>query len=219
MSRGPKTVPACFAQVNSIDVHDESRSVQTLSDVNALFELYATKGQAPYGEALTQTQHALQCAGLARAVDASDALVVAALFHDVGHLVVDAQNDAAFVLAEHDDDHQLVGARVLAPLFGSTVALPVSLHVTAKRWRCTREPNYYDLLSAASKATLVAQGGLLSEAQCRRFEAHPGFRAALDLRSWDDQGKVDGLDVGTLADYEALVTSLAAAWSRARLER
>jgi predicted HD phosphohydrolase len=189
------------------------------TDVEGLFDLYRTKGQEPYGEALTQSEHALQCAAWARAAAATDALIVAALFHDVGHLVADVQNDTAFTLAERDDDHELVGARVLAPLFGPVVALPVSLHVTAKRWRCTKEPDYFDALSDASQLTLVAQGGALSDEQCRRFEAHPGFHAALALRSWDDHGKVAGLDVGTLDDYDELVTSLAAAWSRARLER
>jgi gamma-butyrobetaine dioxygenase len=189
------------------------------TDVESLFDLYATKGHEPYGEALTQTQHALQCAALARSAEASGALVVAALFHDVGHLVADVQNESGFTLAEHDDDHELIGARVLAPLFGPSVALPVSLHVTAKRWRCAREPAYYEQLSAASKMTLVAQGGPLEEVQCRRFEAHPGFHAALELRTWDDHGKVEGLNVGTLRDYADLVTSMATSWSRARLER
>ena len=187
-----------------------------MSDVDELIELYETKGHDRYGEALTQTQHALQCAALARAEGAEDALIVAALFHDVGHLVVDLQREPGVSLEERDDDHELVGARVLAPIFGPSVALAVSLHVTAKRWRCTTEPAYYDQLSPASSATLVAQGGRLSAGQCRRFEAHPGFASALTLRSWDDQGKVEGLDVGTLADYEGLVTSLAAAWRRAR---
>jgi gamma-butyrobetaine dioxygenase len=197
----------------------EGHAVQTVNDLDDLLALYETRGHEPYGEALTQTQHALQCAALARSAEASDALVIAALFHDVGHLVADLQNGSVFTLAEHDDDHELIGARVLAPLFGPSVALPVSLHVTAKRWRCAREPDYYDHLSAASKMTLVAQGGPLDEVQCRRFEAHPGFHAALELRTWDDLGKVEGLNVGTLRDYSDLVTSMATSWSRARLER
>jgi gamma-butyrobetaine dioxygenase len=200
-------------------VREEGHTGLTVNDVSGLVALYETRGREPYGEALTQTQHALQCAALARRAEASDALVVAALFHDVGHLVADRQNDAGFTLAERDDDHELIGARVLAPLFGPAVALPVSLHVTAKRWRCTREPDYFDQLSTASQHTLIAQGGRLGEAQCRRFEAHPGFHAALDLRSWDDEGKIEGLDVGAISDYEELITTVAAVWSRARLER
>jgi gamma-butyrobetaine dioxygenase len=86
----------------------------------------------------------------------------------------------------------------------------VALHVLAKRWRCTREPDYHDRLSSASRATLIAQGGLLSDEDCQRFERHPGFDDALALRAWDDQGKIEGLDVGALRDWEPLVRSLAA---------
>ena len=40
-----------------------------------------------YDEDLSQLDHALQTAALAVAADASDALVAAALLHDVGHLL------------------------------------------------------------------------------------------------------------------------------------
>jgi [1-hydroxy-2-(trimethylamino)ethyl]phosphonate dioxygenase len=193
--------------------------VHAPKNVSELFELYQTHGNEPYGEAITQTEHALQCAALARGELASDAMIAAALFHDVGHLVAGVQNGPDFRLDEDDDDHEAVGARVLAPLFGPSVAGPVSMHVTAKRWRCSTDPGYYERLSEASKMTLKAQGGLLSEEECLRFEEHPGFPDALALRTWDDEGKIEGLDVGVLGDYEGLVSSLAAAWSRARRER
>jgi phosphonate degradation associated HDIG domain protein len=176
--------------------------------VDDLFELYESRGDQSYGESITQNEHALQCAALARDAGATDELVVAALFHDVGHLALDVQGGPDFDLARDDDDHEALGARLLAPLFGPRVAQPVALHVTAKRWRCTREPGYRDQLSSASQATLVAQGGLLSEEECRRFEQHPGFDDAVALRTWDDVGKVEGLDVGTLRDWEPLVRSL-----------
>ncbi len=183
-----------------------------------LFELYEARGREPYGESISQVEHALQCAALARAENASDAMIVAALFHDVGHLVVDAASDPDVAMDDVDDDHERVGARLLAPLFGPSVAQPVSLHVTAKRWRCTRDPAYYERLSEASKLSLKAQGGLLSDEACLRFEEHPGFPDALTLRTWDDEGKVVGRDVGTMDDYVGIVNSLAAAWSRARRE-
>jgi phosphonate degradation associated HDIG domain protein len=179
--------------------------------VDELFELYEDRGDRHYGEFVTQTDHGLQCAALARAAGASDALIAAALFHDVGHLVADVQDRADFHLDEEDDDHEAIGARVLAPLLGAAVAQPVALHVTAKRWRCARDPAYHDTLSPASRATLTVQGGPLSEEECRRFEDNPGFADAVALREWDDTGKTPGLDVGTLRDYEGLVRRLAAA--------
>jgi phosphonate degradation associated HDIG domain protein len=179
------------------------------ASVDELFDLYDALGDRSYGESITQREHALQCAALARAAGASEALVVAALFHDVGHLVLDVQGGSEFELSSHDDDHEGRGARILARIFGPRVAQPVALHVTAKRWRCTREPEYHDQLSRASRATLIAQGGLLDEEECQRFETHPGFDDAMALRTWDDIGKVEGLHVGVLRDWEPLVRTLA----------
>ena len=173
------------------------------------FELYEQLGTGNDGESITQLEHALQSAALARDAEANDALMVAALFHDVGHLALDVQGEYEYELSSHDDDHEARGARILARLFGPRVAQPVALHVTAKRWRCTREPAYHDQLSRASRSTLIAQGGLLSEEECERFEQHPGFDDAVALRTWDDSGKVEGLHVGTLRDWEPLVRSLA----------
>jgi phosphonate degradation associated HDIG domain protein len=180
------------------------------ASIDELFELYESLGDRSYGESITQNEHALQTAALARDAGASDALKVAALFHDVGHLADDVQGETEYELSSHDDDHEERGARILARLFGPRVAQPVALHVTAKRWRCTREPAYHDQLSSASRATLIAQGGLLSEEECQRFERHPGFDDAITLRTWDDSGKVEGLQVGTLRDWEPLVRTLAA---------
>jgi phosphonate degradation associated HDIG domain protein len=184
-------------------------SVGDPMSVDELFELYEALGERNYGESITQSEHALQSAALARDAGASDALMVAALFHDVGHLALDVQGESEFELSSHDDDHEARGARILARLFGPRVAQPVALHVTAKRWRCTREPEYHDQLSKASRATLIAQGGLLSEEECQRFEQHPGFEDAVALRTWDDSGKVEGLHVGELRDWEPLVRTLA----------
>jgi len=181
-----------------------------VTSIDDLFALFAARGGEHYGESITQLDHALQCAALAVANGAPDALVAAALLHDVGHLVADLQGSERFNLELDDDDHEAVGARVLTRLFGPAVAAPVALHVTAKRWRCTVEPSYHDGLSATSKATLKAQGGLLDEAGCDRFTAHPASEAALLVRTWDDLGKVDGLVVEPFAHYRDLLDRLAA---------
>jgi phosphonate degradation associated HDIG domain protein len=180
------------------------------STIDDLFALYEANGSQHYGEGVSQLDHALQCAALARADDVHDALVVAALFHDVGHLILEVPDGLGLELDRDDGRHEALGARLLAPLFGPSVAQPVALHVMAKRWLCTREPQYHHLLSRASQATLIAQGGLLSDEECERFEAHPGFNDAIALRTWDDAGKVDGLRVSPLRDWEPLVRSVAA---------
>lgn len=179
------------------------------STVQDLVDLFAEMGDAHYGEAITQLDHALQCAALAAANGADDAVVAAALLHDVGHLVADLQGNERFDLAVDDDDHEAVGARVLAPIFGPRVSAPVALHVTAKRWRCAVDPTYHAALSPTSAATLLAQGGPLDAEACTRFEAHPAFAAALAVRDVDDRGKVDGLEVAPFETYRPLLDRLA----------
>jgi phosphonate degradation associated HDIG domain protein len=180
----------------------------TITSVDDLYELFAARGDESYGEDVTSLMHALQCAHLARLDGATDELVLAALLHDVGHLVVDTQGGAREDLEVDDDDHEAVGGRILAKLFGSAVAQPVALHVTAKRWRCTVEPAYHETLSDTSRATLKAQGGLLDAAACQRFEAHPGFQAALQLRTWDDLAKDPSMTCPDLLSYRPLLERL-----------
>ena len=56
--------------------------------VDDLIALYRTYGARQYGrEAVSQLEHALQCAHLAEAAGAAPALVAASLLHDVGHMV------------------------------------------------------------------------------------------------------------------------------------
>ena len=53
-----------------------------------LIETLAEAGSRQYGdEAVSQLEHALQCAALANVEDGRPEMVAAALFHDVGHLV------------------------------------------------------------------------------------------------------------------------------------
>ena len=58
--------------------------------VDQIVELYERKGARQYGsEAVSQTQHALQCASLAADGGAPPELVAACLLHDIGHLVAE----------------------------------------------------------------------------------------------------------------------------------
>jgi predicted HD phosphohydrolase len=183
-----------------------------------LFSLYESHGHRTYGEDVTGLDHALQCAKLAVDDGATTELIAAALFHDVGwFLTSEGLDDDAVPM---NGDHAALGARVLSPLLGPAVAQPVALHVLAKRWRCTIDPDYYDELSEASRITFIAQGGSLNTDERARFEAHPGFVTAMALRSWDDRAKVSGLDVPGLDHYRSLAEGIANSTSRSvdRLE-
>lgn len=178
------------------------------TSVDEVLELYRRWGAEHYDEALSQTEHALQCAALARAEGAEDGLVAAALLHDVGHLLELTARDGRGELPSVDQGHESVGARFLAQLFGPQVTAPISLHVRAKRYLCAVDPAYLAGLSAGSARSLELQGGPADAAEIAAFEANPAFEPAVRLRRWDDGGKVDGLDVGGLDDYRPMLDAL-----------
>jgi predicted HD phosphohydrolase len=123
-------------------------------EVDALF---VEKGKASYfGEAVSQLEHALQAAYFARQEQAADHLVVAALLHDVGHLVQDIPEDIAD--RGIDARHEETGELWLAQRFGPEVYSPVQLHVAAKRYLCATDPGYFSRLSPASVQSLHLQG-------------------------------------------------------------
>ena len=177
--------------------------------VGEVLALLAARGHEHHGEVIDQRAHALQCATLALADGASDPLVAAALLHDIGHLVAAADGVARTDLAVDDDRHEAVGARWLAPRFGPTVARAVALHVVAKRYRCTVDPDYAATLSPTSGATLAAQGGVLSEEDADRFGRHPGAGDALRLRAWDEDAKVPDRSTPGIDTFVPLLTRVA----------
>lgn len=176
-----------------------------------LVDLFERWGGDPYDEDLGQLDHALQCAALADHDGAPDALVAAALCHDVGHLLaLAAGRPPAF--GDHgggDDRHEVTGARWLAKHFPATVWRPVALHVAAKRYLCAIEPAYASQLSPASRRSLAHQGGPLTPDAARRFTAVPGATEAVVVRRWDDLAKQVGAAVPPLDDVVRRVARLA----------
>jgi len=170
----------------------------TAAEVLALYERW---GGDRYDEEVAQLDHALQTAARAAEAGAADALVAAALLHDVGHLLALAGRERA--------PHERSGAAFLAARFPPAVTGPIALHVDAKRYLCAVEPSYHAGLSAGSRRSLARQGGPFTPDETAAFEAVPGWDDAVALRRWDDAGKVVGAPVPPLDTYEDLLWSLA----------
>lgn len=171
-----------------------------LDELLALYE--GPAADVPYDEAVDERAHALQSAELAIAEGASEALVAAALLHDVGHLLPMGRRAL-------DDGHEDHGAAFLRRWFGPEVTAPVALHVAAKRYLCGTEAAYHDGLSEGSKLSLAAQGGPMTPAEADAFRRRPGWSGAVRLRRWDDRAKVPGAPTRSLRDHEPLLRSLA----------
>ncbi|MFN4282973.1 MAG: phosphonate degradation HD-domain oxygenase [Alphaproteobacteria bacterium] len=176
------------------------------SEADAIAELLRDRGRARYGaEAVSQLQHALQCAFLAEREDAPTPLIAAALLHDLGHLVADDEEAAPQGI---DMRHEDVAARYLARRFPPAVVEPVRLHVAAKRYLCAVEPGYFETLSFASVRSLLLQGGAFDEAGARAYIVQPHAAEAVRLRRWDDLAKDPAMATPPLNHYLPLIADL-----------
>ncbi len=153
-----------------------------------LLKIFVGRATRRYGlSEINQLQHALQAAALAEADAAPPATVLASLLHDVGHMIHDLGEDPAS--RGVDDVHEELGAKWLGERFGPEVSEPVRLHVAAKRYLCTVEPDYFGKLSPDSVRSLKLQGGTMSADEIAAFRANPFHAEAVRLRRYDEGAK------------------------------
>jgi phosphonate degradation associated HDIG domain protein len=157
--------------------------------ISFIFSLLEQCGFNSYdGEPITQLEHALQCAFLALHNNATSYQVIAALLHDIGHLLPSRELDMQSVWGVVN--HGERGSIVLRELgFPESVTEPVRLHVSAKQYLCSVESEYFESLSEASKQTLQLQGGIFSPEECITFKNEPFWEEAVQLRRWDELAK------------------------------
>jgi predicted HD phosphohydrolase len=174
---------------------------------STIHTLYQQFGSSDYiGEGVTQLEHGLQCAYAATLAGASEDVVLAALLHDVGHLL--ALRDH---LPEMPDglgclDHERVGGEYLCSLgFGPVVCELVRRHVEAKRYLTWKSPDYFLQLSEASKGTLTHQGGPMSDWEAQRFEGNCLMGTILQMRQWDEAAKVEDWVGPDWSSYQSLI--------------
>lgn len=156
------------------------------------------------GESVSQLEHALQCAYFAEQAGHSKSVILASLFHDIGHFASSTQqfNMEGLGVAHHE----WIGAKLAYDLgFSAKVALLIGYHVEAKRYLAAKKPNYYQRLSEASKGTLNFQGGLMSQNESLYFETHPYFKEILQVRVNDEKAKEVGLTIPGLEYYRSLL--------------
>ena len=157
---------------------------------NEIFSLYQRYGNADYiGEPVSQLEHMSQAAQLAIEGGYNDEVVMAAFFHDIGHICMQ-------VPASHSMDgygvkrHEKIGADYLRQKgLPNRVALLVENHVQAKRYLTFKFPTYYENLSEARKKTLEFQGGIMNPQEALAFERDPLFELSILMRKWDEEAK------------------------------
>lgn len=154
-----------------------------------IIHLYQTKGLRNYsGEAISQLEHASQCARFAELDHQDDEVIIAAFLHDIGHLLETKQE--GYMDDYGVKNHEKLGSDFLRAMgFSELVAKLVESHVQAKRYLCAVNEKYYNNLSHASRVTLHFQGGPMREDELDSFERQPLKSLIIKMRTWDEAAK------------------------------
>ncbi|QCI12664.1 HD domain-containing protein [Pseudomonas putida] len=150
-------------------------------------------------------QHSLWVAYQAQAAGCESPLVVAALFHDIGHCL--CAGDPELPDYYRDREHAALAATWLSRWFPASVCAPVAMHIDAKRYLATVDPAYRMQLGRGSKQSLENQGGLMTEHELSAFSSHRQHEQALLVRVFDDAPYV-GECLPPYTRYERIVRSV-----------
>ncbi len=172
-----------------------------------VFEILSKASERGYiGEPVSQLEHALQAAHFAKQYDSENSsLIVAALLHDIGHMIEGAQRMGKLGVM----DHEQVGAEFLKKLgFKKEVYELVASHVAAKRYLVSKFDAYRGTLSEASQQTLAYQGGFMNTEEMNDFESHSLFKDFIKIRHFDDAAKKVDFEVPNLESYVLLLDQM-----------
>jgi len=173
-----------------------------------IIELYKKYGSADYiGEPVSQIEHMCQCAQLAEASGADEEMILAAFFHDIGHLYEHIAHEKAVHMDDYGVvDHESLGADFVRNAgFGERIASLVASHVQAKRYLVAAYPEYRQKLSEASMQTLILQGGPMNDNEMFSFINDPLHKEYIQLRYWDEQAKMTHTPLPDLQHYRNMM--------------
>jgi phosphonate degradation associated HDIG domain protein len=178
---------------------------QAEETVNEIFELYTNYGNADYiGEPVSQLEHMCQAAELAEEEGYEEEIILAAFFHDIGHLcehIMPVEQMGSYGVADHEG---LGGNYLREKGFSIDMAQLVKSHVAAKRYLTFKYPDYNEKLSPASRITLEKQGGVMSEKEAALFESEPLHQLYIKIREWDDKAKMMNRPLPSLEKYKEM---------------
>ena len=178
--------------------------------VDKIFYYYETYGNRDYiGEPVTQVEHMVQGAMFAEKDNRKPEIVLAMLFHDIGHLLEFEVKDENEKMGNLGVMHHESKGRYFLEAIGIPYPIPnlVENHVKVKRYLVGKNPEYYEKLSDASKQTLTYQGGPMNPEEIKNFELDPIFSESLLVREYDEISKVPNMKIRTLDYYRGYLTS------------
>ena len=186
--------------------------ISSTAFIDLLSDLFYRGRSVDYGKGeVSMCGHMLQTAELAAEAGAAPPLLVACLLHDIGHfgtdypLYFDDESHSHMQTASQDLHHEEAGASMLTPFFEPDVIEPIRLHVAAKRYLCSTDPEYAVQLSTTTYHTLGLQGGVMDDEKVEAFLGLPYSSDAVQLRRWDDAAMTTNRSVPGLEHYMDLL--------------
>ena len=185
-------------------MNTKQKKIDSIAD--EIIALYQQHGSNEYaGEKVSQLEHMMQAALLAKNAGYDNEIVLAAFLHDIGHICA-----AAYIQKDMNGfgvmNHEKIGASFLRKRgFGERVARLVENHVSAKRYLTFKHPEYFEGLSEASKNTLVFQGGKMTADEAFLFEQDELFEEFIQMRKWDELAKEVDIPLQPLQYFRQLM--------------
>ena len=167
-----------------------------------IISMYIKHGSEDYiGEDISQISHMIQCGMNAEQETGDPEHILAGFLHDIGHFLDNESMNGYGIV-----DHEFIGAKYLLEKgFSDKICKMVENHVSAKRFLCSTNPDYYDTLSNASKETFKLQGGYLTEEEIEKYMEDPLYKEYCMLRKWDDAAKKKDIELKSLDFYKNLI--------------
>lgn len=162
-------------------------------------DAFTRNGDRALGDSIPLSEHLRQTAHYAEIDGAPTLLVVAALLHDFGYLLI--STDPTPEDPTVDQHCRRLTELFLLRHFVPGVADIVRNMLPAKRYLASVDPVYFATLTPSARDRLDRQGGLLTIAQAAEFERTAIFKDAVRLRRYADLAKFPGVDLPPLAHF------------------
>ena len=174
----------------------------SLEKINNLFSLYEQYGEKDYiGEDVSQLEHMTQAAMLAEYSGQPLEIILSAFLHDIGHLIEHHDRDELGAKKHEDIAYEyLKNIGIYEP-----IPSIVRGHVMAKRYLVSTSKDYYNKLSDSSKKTLIQQGGILTDEECKNVKKNTLSRDMITVRKYDDLAKQKDRSIVHLNYYKYLL--------------
>ena len=197
-------IPSFMKLLSNTTINTAMQTIATHPTVQKVFSYFLRYGHFHYIENISHQEHAIQTAELAEIAGSDPEVILAALLHDIGHLL---ENEEDELMGRFGGmDHQELGASFLHQLhFSEKVTALVGGHVDAKRYLSFRQDGYINQLSETSRLTLTYQGGPMTTEEADVFENTEWFKDKIQLRLWDDQAQVPGFGRSSLQKYMTMM--------------